>query len=66
VGIDLVSELTSAAKAFKQWRYSHKHETLAIDPSKLADIIMGCHRLVRRLNPKLEVFGENTILQQPG
>jgi hypothetical protein len=63
-GIDLVGELTSAANAFKQWRYSHEHETLAVDPSKLADIIGGCHRLVRRLNPKLEVFGENTTVQQ--
>lgn len=63
-GIDLVSELTSAANAFRQWRYSHEHETLAIAPSKLADIIIRCHRLVRRLNPKLEVFGENAIVRQ--
>ncbi len=62
-GIDLVSELTSAENAFVKWRYSHEHEILAIDPSKLSEIITRCHRLVRKLNPKLEVFGENTTVQ---
>src|SRR5262249_44529889 len=63
--IDLVNELTSAANAFKEWRYSHEQQRLVINPSKLTDIIMRCHRLVRRLNAKLDVFGENTTVPQP-
>ena len=62
--IDLVQELTSAADAFRQWRYRHEHERLAINPSMLAEIVSRCHRLVHKLKPGLEVFGDNTHVQQ--
>jgi HEPN domain-containing protein len=63
-GIDLVRELTSAAEAFEHWRYSHEHERLNISPSMLVEIVERCHRLVHKLKRGLQVFGDNTHVQQ--
>jgi hypothetical protein len=30
----------------------------------LAEIVSRCHRLVHKLKPELEVFGDNTHVQQ--
>lgn len=61
---DVSAHITEVSAAFMDWRYEHEHEALNINPDALMAIATACHLAAREMNPKLTVFGENSVALQ--